>query len=680
MPEIGFFELYPAMRPLLPAGSYVLGADHELRATPLNNAPGDLTVDGTDFTLKIISPRYVMPTNQILSTFPPASAVGDWRQRLPQIVFKRRTMPWERDADTVAPKFATDPNARPPWLALVVLAEAEGTLSAQVPIGECVTPGTKMPDDNDTSVGKYLEVPKSTVERIFPTVADLQLLAHVRKVNLEDTELALGDDDGFLSVIVSNRLPQPGPQIVPLGPPDPSAIAQFESRRYTAYLINVEGQLHNLPSLELSDPEFVWHIPELAVATLQTVAPNEPVDVIAMHGLANLQSLTGVHAIGPHAASPALTTPSSRIVERARAVGVEAAAASFATGPVGGFASSADDNAAALQFVTGTPLDVLGGLAVFIDPTFRFPVLASWEFVCAGEGTFESIMNDLDTGMLGTFSDDVAAELRPTVAETGHILLEQKTRRGESAQAWYRGPFVPQPTVRTVPDPVTNLLPVAHAGDQLRRVVPDGHEDLGRASAFEIGRLLALSRPTVVAALMHWRQELFGAARVTKLGGDFVDQLIAGFSLAVALKTAALEDLLATHISVRYAPRLAIDLPRSQDFAVARRPDTIGALEARGFLHGLAIDPASVTRNVEAHGLAGLAAVEVRAAARDRGPLSGSFDLDGLRGTLDAHIESVATQSATKRRGRVRADALDRFIDVATEAAASADPRSSGVR
>ena len=90
---------------------------------------GDATVpvDDTEFHLDIVAPRYVMPPDQILSTFPPATAEGDWRERLPQIVLKRRTLPWERNP-TFNP--VEDPETAPPWLALVVLADGEGRLSA----------------------------------------------------------------------------------------------------------------------------------------------------------------------------------------------------------------------------------------------------------------------------------------------------------------------------------------------------------------------------------------------------------------------------------------------------------------------------------------------------------------------------------------------------------------------
>ena len=46
------------------------------------------------------------------------------------------------------------------------------------------------------------------MKKVFPTQEDLQLLVHVREVDINDTELAIGDDDGFLAVVLANRLPQ----------------------------------------------------------------------------------------------------------------------------------------------------------------------------------------------------------------------------------------------------------------------------------------------------------------------------------------------------------------------------------------------------------------------------------------------------------------------------------------
>ena len=85
--------------------------------------------------MHVSSPRYTMPPEQILSSFPPANAEGAFGDRLPQIVLKRRTLPWERNP-------AGEPRCRPtPWLALVVVAEGEGELSTATPVAQCVTAG-----------------------------------------------------------------------------------------------------------------------------------------------------------------------------------------------------------------------------------------------------------------------------------------------------------------------------------------------------------------------------------------------------------------------------------------------------------------------------------------------------------------------------------------------------------
>jgi hypothetical protein len=155
-----------------------------------------------------------------------------------------------------------------------------------------------------------------------------------------------------------------------------------------------------------------------------------------------------------------------------------------------------------------------------VEKVLRFPVLAHWSFTTNEGATFETLMQDLDVGLLGTVPAPAAdapppARPAPEIVETGHIGLGHRARRGDAMRAWYRGPFVPFPTLR---DPAGGGGPLlAHAADQLRRVVPDGREDLSLAAAFEIGRLLGLSQLSVVSALLRFRSEQFGAGRVREL-------------------------------------------------------------------------------------------------------------------------------------------------------------------
>lgn len=50
------------------------------------------------------------------------------------------------------------------------------------------------------------------IESILPSIEELQLLAHVRQVNVDDRELNTAGGDGYFAVVVSNRLPQEGGQ------------------------------------------------------------------------------------------------------------------------------------------------------------------------------------------------------------------------------------------------------------------------------------------------------------------------------------------------------------------------------------------------------------------------------------------------------------------------------------
>jgi len=108
-----------------------------------------------------------------------------------------------------------------------------------------------------------------------------------------------------------------------------------------------------------------------------------------------------------------------------------------------------------------------------------------------------------------------------------------------------------------------------HVSDQLRRLVPDGREDLSLAAAFEIGRLLALSQPSVVAALMRWRREQFGAARAKKLAEALLGH-IAELSDSVLTAKASNIDLLGTVINRQLVVNAAQDPQRV--FAAKRPP------------------------------------------------------------------------------------------------------------
>jgi hypothetical protein len=489
MPGIGQFVLHSMANPPLKAGDYTLHGH--------TDSAGGPTAD-YDAHIRVTSPRFAMPPGQILSTFPPANSQGAYETRLPQIVLKRRTLPWERSA-------AAGDNTTP-WLALVVVAEGEATLSGDVPVAQCVTPGVALGGPNDVATGTYLSVTETVVNKIFPTKSDVPLLCHVREVDINDTELANGDDDGFLAVVMANRLPQ-------------YDRANDAPVRYLACLINLEGQLDVLP------PPPSFNLQFLATETVfdYRVLPSSSsgdTDRTVMGG--------NVAANGGSATAPAVTVRAAK----------PAASAASQTTNVTWATTTAKIERAALTVAPGEASRVVrdvmlegyrGDIShlVLVEPVYRFPVLTHWSFTVNGAGGFESLMESLDVGLLGTApqpldlppgAPPLAPPPRPApeFTETGHVGLPHLTRRGERVRAWYRGPLSSHPTTRDAAD-ANGHFPFANVSDQLRRVVPDGREDLSLAGAFEIGRLLALSQPAIVRALLAWRAEQFGAERAKQI-------------------------------------------------------------------------------------------------------------------------------------------------------------------
>jgi hypothetical protein len=651
----GTFALHPYAEPPLAAGSYVVEGD-------VDGMPGPVAPMAA--RLDVVAPRFTMPPDQILGTFPPAGASGAFESRLPQVVLRRRTLPWERSTDLDA---VTAPT---PWLALVVVAEGEGRLLTNVPVAQCVTAGTPlpgMPADADVPVSACLEVPQEVVDGVFPAQEDLAYLAHVRAVDLADTELAMGDDDGWLAVVLANRLPQPPPEDAP-------------PIRYLACLVNVEGQVSRLPHLPPDDTAYVraGAVLDLRAEAAARYGPSTDLDTAVMKlpgsGLAPVAAVPAERprstAARP-AESPSADSDSeseSESESAAESVSTESASAgvagagrifvasaagqpvptgsSWASGATAAHAATSAGYSAAdagtkakAVLADGFAID----LGVLVRPMLRFPALAYWSFTVTAGGDFQYLAERVNVRLLGhvptgaqtpdgdpvdphapadpgTPVEPDRTRPLPLVAETGHVRLDHLSRTGEPAPAWYRGPLTPDPVPRPALRP-DGRPPLAHHADQVRRVVPDGTEDLGYAAAFEIGRLLALSQPGIVAALGRWRQEAYGAARTGAVVADAVAQ-----APGPIRDLAARPDVLATNDDGTRAGSLGVRLAR----AVA---EGLGAQSIAKLPPGLPAAPAS--------GVA--AAIGRRLPDRDAGLLAAlGVSTDGGTGTAAGLLAATA--------------------------------------
>lgn len=504
----GHFVLHSNAIPTLPAGSYVVRAQQSFSAE-------GATTTTLDSHVEVTGPRFTLPPDQILSTFPPNKSEGAFSARLPQIVLKRRSLPWERMA---APGLAREI----PWLALVLLADGEAEFHAARPVAECVTAGVTLTGRGDTAVADSITVTQTVVEKVFPTKDDLPLLTHVREVDLSDTELAMGDDDGWLAVVLCNRLPQSGV-------------------RYRACLVSLEGQYDVLAASADVEPDppaafespFVY--PNAVLATGPGIPTPLPVET----------SVSIVDAWSREAQQPkfAATQREVRRVDR-----------TFTAAHVGA------------MHTVGT-LD----LSALLEPRFTFPVLANWQFTCVGDADFRTLIQRLDVGMLDTVERPPVVRLgqkpppprsrpEPQVTDTGHVALSHTTRTGEDETVWYRGPLLPHPGRRDTPN-AAGELPLLHASDQARRIGPDGRENLALAAAFEIGRLLALAEPNVVASFLNWRKQGLETARCMEFAN--VDVALKRVDVAAITRgfAARIGNVLLTELGAAGAARLGAPRP-----------------------------------------------------------------------------------------------------------------------
>lgn len=593
VPE-GHFQLYASMRPHLTAASYRFTTDQTMTA---RDEEGDtrpassLPIEQLRTHVDVTSPRYALPPDQILSTWPPAGSGGSYGSRLPQIVIKRRTLPWERDV-------SLDQGRTEPWLALVVVAEDEAEIVLGAPVAECVTPGFSLPGEPDVATAAYLSIRQSMVDAVLPTQLDVPLLAHVREVDISDTEMMMGDDDGFVSVVVANRLPRAGAD-------DEGTEVPIT---YHAALISLEGQFDLLleqappPREDTFDRAGLVHVIATTAVYDHVVMTGQPPPSTVPSGPLTLDEATVATFLtataGPSPAVNPSPSPGSDPLAHPRALSVASATSAVLapdpTAPAysvagGWFTESTAGKQSSINQLEDYVMEVVIDR---VDPKVRFPVLAHWSFTSVGDTTFESLMTGLHSGLLGTPPDPTrhrAPQGRPplTVVETGHVELPHRTRDGDLTAAWYRGPLSPHPT--TVEG---GRLPLAHTSDQVRIVVPDGREDLSLATAFEIGRLLALSHPSLVDSLMRWRQGGFQQARGSSLLriddryglADFDGRL---FDLPEALGLAVVREIVRDPDGVLGLP---FDLrPPGTDMRVLDQLDLAGT-PAEMIAGGLALD------------------------------------------------------------------------------------------
>jgi hypothetical protein len=141
----------------------------------------------------------------------------------------------------------------------------------------------------------------------------------------------------------------------------------------------------------------------------------------------------------------------------------------------------------------------------------RLISLASWFFTATRErGSFVSLMKNLDGGLLMMPVSEQARRAAQTPAQktvlraidSGYVPIKYGMRQGEKTMAWYRGPLLPVPTGQ-----IQRPRPFVTSDSAMIYDKQTGLFDLSFATAWQIGRLVALADKSFSLEMLKWRRE-----------------------------------------------------------------------------------------------------------------------------------------------------------------------------
>ncbi|MES3033303.1 MAG: hypothetical protein V4813_04835 [Gemmatimonadota bacterium] len=483
MPDPGEVVFHAMCTPALLADDYEFKVSQEMYKSAAETQANRLDTGAQPlpgaqvYPFRVDGPRFTMDASLIHGVFPPTNGRGAYVSRLPMVVLRRRTLPWERQLA------AEEDMAGKPWMAVLLFEEAEVTTLSPCTVNDVLDTGglrhRKAPllAGVDAATRALpcigIEIPLELFRDIAPMLPELALLTHVRQVNTEDKELMGMDDDGWFAVVVGNRLPAPG-------------------RKYTACLVSMEGLQTFLPT------------PQRAAVLTK--------DDLGLNVVGQFAEIAELHMAKAVIAGGADERESVKQDLIQQMISADSKYAHLAVDPASSPKSSIS-SVSRNDAGRWSKVDKRGGRkteVLFQEETLRLFCLAQWKFECLEGGDFEAIMQALPEqggvavlGMppsLAQAPGGVRTAAWTAALDTGHVPLENQTREGERTIAWYRGPLTPVAVTRSAEGPF-------HTADQARRLDPEtGLENLGYAAAFEVGRLLALSDPRFALDLLRWRR------------------------------------------------------------------------------------------------------------------------------------------------------------------------------
>ncbi len=206
-PPVGEIRYFDRIEPALTSGQYTFDIKQEL--------PSEMNLNKSNFNRKIDfnirGPRWKIDPANVHMRSPPKNEQGVLcDMSFPRIVLQRKTTPWERSLE------GSD-NDEDPWMCLLLIRDDEMDdycsleLSEGSPTGGGVKISTftssNLEGDDPNRYVDALVIKSEFFKRIAPKPEELPLLVHALQVNPLDKEMCGDDEDGWFSVVASNRIP-----------------------------------------------------------------------------------------------------------------------------------------------------------------------------------------------------------------------------------------------------------------------------------------------------------------------------------------------------------------------------------------------------------------------------------------------------------------------------------------
>lgn len=228
-------NFYDHIVPRLKAGSYELSVSQTLKEQENNNKVPEDSLPPIKQTFQVRGPRFSLDPSDIQHVFPSRNGLGTYHSYLPNVVFNKRSLPWERNLKL--PATVKNPD-QIPWVALLILTSDEiiepqsnsneTSSSTTFPLNEVVqgenpgppknTRGPKLKDrleedENPAEIHcSVLDISVDTFVNLIPNLEELPFLSHVREVSTENKKDLKMTHEGWFSVLMSNRFASPPPQ------------------------------------------------------------------------------------------------------------------------------------------------------------------------------------------------------------------------------------------------------------------------------------------------------------------------------------------------------------------------------------------------------------------------------------------------------------------------------------